>query len=86
VIVIMSWAAPAEERAVILGTVRSTLVLAGPPAWTDGDRGAGQHPGRPTAMRSGHRQRPVPPGRLAAASGGLLSGPRRPDQEMEAGP
>jgi hypothetical protein len=49
------------------------------------DRGAGQHPGRPTALRPGHR-RPVPPGRLAAASGGLLSGPRRPDPEMEAGP
>jgi hypothetical protein len=36
VFVIMLWAAPAEEQAVILGTVFSTLVPAGPPAWTDG--------------------------------------------------
>jgi hypothetical protein len=50
------------------------------------DRGAGQHPGRPTGLRPGRRQLPVPPARLAAASGGLLSGPRRPAPEMEAGP
>jgi hypothetical protein len=50
--------------------------------------GRGQHPRGPAGPQPGRRHRWRPPGKLAAAQGGRLTGPRRPDPEpdMEAGP